>query len=42
MEITFENNTGNERKTYVLHGVDNVIDAALVFCEFSKKRRTVR
>jgi hypothetical protein len=37
MEITFENNTENERKTYVLHGVDNVIDAELEFFANSKK-----
>ena len=38
MEITFENNTENERKTYVLHGVNNVIDAELEFFSNSKKR----
>jgi hypothetical protein len=27
--MIFENNTENERKTYKLHGVDNVIDAEL-------------
>ena len=37
-EIIFENNTENERKTYVLHGVDNVIDAELEFFANSKKR----
>ena len=38
MEITFENNTENERKTYVLYGADMVIDAGLEFFANSKKR----
>ena len=36
-EIIFENNTENEGKTYVLHGVDNVINAELEFFANSKK-----
>ncbi len=35
--MIFENNTENERKTYELHGVDNVIDAELEFFANSKK-----
>ncbi len=36
--IIFENNTENERKTYVLYGVDKVIDAELEFFANSKTK----
>ena len=37
-EIICEKNTENERKSYVLYGVDKVIDAELEFFANSKKR----